>query len=54
MRCYRRHLNISNKDHVTKNEEVRNISQNVIGVHDDLLLRMRGLLEGGSSRITTL
>ena len=36
MRCYRRLLNISYKDHVT-NEEVRNRIQNAIGVHDDLL-----------------
>ena len=36
MRCYMRLLNISYKDHV-KNEEVRNIIQNAIGVHDDLL-----------------
>ena len=37
MRCYRRFLNISYKDHVT-NEEVRNRIQNAIGLHDDLLL----------------
>ena len=36
MRCYRRHLNISYKDHVT-NEEVRNRIQNANGVHDNLL-----------------
>ena len=36
MRCYRRLLNISYKDHVT-NEEVRNRIQNAVGVHDDLL-----------------
>ena len=36
MRCYRRLLNISYKDHVT-NEEVRNRIQNAIRVHDDLL-----------------
>ena len=36
MRCYRRLLNISYKDHVT-NEEVRNRIQKAIGVHDDLL-----------------
>ena len=36
MRCYRRLLNISYKDHVT-NEEVRNRIQNETGVHDDLL-----------------
>ena len=37
MRCYRRLLNISYKDHVM-NEEVRNRIQNAIGVHDDLTL----------------
>ena len=36
MRCYRRLLNISYKDHVT-NEEVRNRIQNASGVHNDLL-----------------
>ena len=36
MRCYRRVLNISYKEHVT-NEVVRNRIQNTIGVHDDLL-----------------
>ena len=36
MRCYRRLLKISYKDHVT-NEEVRNRIQNAIRVHDDLL-----------------
>ena len=36
MRCYRRLLNISYKDHVT-NERVCNRIQNAIGVHDDLL-----------------
>ena len=36
MRCYRRLLNISYKDHVT-NEKVRNRIQNAIGVHNDLL-----------------
>ena len=35
MRCYRRFLNISYKDHVT-NEGVRNRIQNAIGVHEDL------------------
>ena len=40
MRCYRRHLNISYKDHVT-NEEVRNRIQNAIGVHDDLLTMVK-------------
>ena len=33
MRCYRRLLNISYKDHVT-NEEVRNRIQNATGVHE--------------------
>ena len=37
MRCYRRLLNISYKDHVP-NEEVRNRIQNAIGVHDDLTM----------------
>ena len=36
MRCYRRLLNISYKDHVT-NEEVCNRIQNAVGVLDDLL-----------------
>ena len=40
MRCYRRLLNISYKDHVT-NEEVRHIIQNAIGVHDDLLTMVK-------------
>ena len=40
MRCYRRLLNISYKDHVT-NEEVRNRIQNAIGVHDDLLTMIK-------------
>ena len=40
MRCYRRLLNISYKDHVT-HEEVRNRIQNAIGVHDDLLTMVR-------------
>ena len=40
MRCYRRLLYISYKDHVT-NEEVRNRIQNAIGVHDDLLTMMQ-------------
>ena len=37
MRCHRRLLNISYKDHVT-NEEVRNRIQNATGVHDDLTM----------------
>ena len=37
MRCYRRLLNISYKDH-EKNEEVCNRIQNATGVHDDLTM----------------
>ena len=40
MRCYKRLLNISYKDHVT-NEEVRNRIQNANGVHDDLLTMIK-------------
>ena len=40
MRCYRRLLNISYKDHVA-NEEVRSRIQNAIGVHDDLLTMVK-------------
>ena len=40
MRCYRRLLNISYKDHVT-NEEVRNRIQNAVGVHEDLLTMVK-------------
>ena len=40
MRCYRRLLNTSYKDHVT-NEEVRNRIQNATGVHDDLLTMVK-------------
>ena len=40
IRCYRRLLNISYKDHV-KNEEVRNRIQNATGVHDDLLTMVK-------------
>ena len=40
MRCCRRLLNISYKDHVT-NEEVHNRIQNAIGVHDDLLTMVK-------------
>ena len=36
MRCYRKVLHISNKDHVT-NEEVRAKIQQAIGPHEDLL-----------------
>ena len=40
MRCYRRRLNISYKDHVT-NEEVRKRIQNTNGVYDDLLIMVK-------------
>ena len=40
MRCCKRLLNISYKDHVT-NEEVRNRIQNAFGVHDDLLTMVK-------------
>ena len=40
MKCYRRLLIISYKDHVT-NEEVRNNIQNATGVHDDLLTMVK-------------
>ena len=40
MRCYRRLLNISYKDHMA-NAEVRNRIQNAIGVHDDLLTMVK-------------
>ena len=40
MRCYRRLLNISYKDHLT-NEELRNRMQNAIRVHDDLLTMVK-------------
>ena len=40
MRCYRRFLNISYKDHVT-NEEVRNRIQNTTGVQNDLLTMVK-------------
>ena len=36
MKCYRRLLNISHKDHVT-NEEVRSRLQDATGVYDDVL-----------------
>ena len=49
MRCYRRLLNISYKDHVT-NEEVRNRIQNAIGVHDDLLTMVK---KGNSDSMAT-
>ena len=40
MRCFRRLLNISYKDHVT-NEEVCNRIKNATGVHDDLLTMVK-------------
>ena len=40
MRCYRRLLNISYKDHMP-NEEVRNRIQNATGVYDDLLTMVK-------------
>ena len=40
MRCYRRLLNISYKDHVMK-EEVRNEIQSAIRVHDDLITMVK-------------
>ena len=60
IRCYRKLLNISYKDHVT-NEEVRNRIQNAIGVHDDLLtmvkkrkLRMYGHISRSSGMAKTI
>ena len=60
MRCYRRLLNISYKDHVM-NKEVRNRIQNAIGVHDDLLtmvkkwkLRWYGLISRSSGMAKTI
>ena len=40
MRCYRRLLNISYKDHLT-NEEVCHRIQNAVGVYDDLLTMVK-------------
>ena len=40
MRCYRKILCISNKDHVT-NEEVRVKIQQAIGLHEDLLTTVK-------------
>ena len=40
MRCNRRLLNISYKDHVM-NEEIRNRIQNAIGMHGDLLTMVK-------------
>ena len=60
MRCYRRLLNISFKDHVA-NEEVRNRIQNAFGVHDDLLtmekkrkLRWYGHMSRSSGMVKTI
>ena len=60
MRCYRRLLNISYKDHVT-NAEVRNRIQNATGVHDDLLtmvkkrkLRWYGHISRSSGKAKTI
>ena len=41
MRCYRKILHISDKDHVT-NEEVRAKIQQAIGPHEDLLTIVKG------------
>ena len=61
MRCYRRLLNISYKDHVTNEEEVLNRNQNAIGVHDDLLtmvkkrkLRLYGHISRSSGMAKTI
>ena len=40
MRCYRRLLNVSYKDHVT-NEEVRRMIQAAIGEYDELLTMIK-------------
>ena len=40
MRCYRKTLRISNKDHVT-NEEVRAKTQQAIGPHEDILTTVK-------------
>ena len=42
MRCYRKILHISHKDHVT-NEEVRAKIQQAIGPHEDLLTIVKRL-----------
>ena len=44
MRCYRKMLRISCKDHVT-NEEVRAQTQHAIGPHDDLIVVKRRKLQ---------
>ena len=60
MRCYRRLLNVSYKDHWA-NEEVRNRIQNAIGVHDDLLIMVKerkltwyGPISGSSGMMKTI
>ena len=55
MRCYRRLLNISYKDHVT-NEEARRKIQAVIGEYDELmtLVKKRKLSCGNVSRSSGL
>ena len=60
MRCYRRLLNISYKDHVT-NEEVRRKIQTAIGEYDELLtlvkkrkLRRFGHVSGSSGLAKTI
>ena len=45
MRCYRRLLNISYKDHVT-NEKVRRKIQAAIGEYDELLSLVKKILQG--------
>ena len=46
MRCYRKMLHISYKDHVT-NEEVRAKIQQAIGPHEDLLTIVKSQSESG-------
>ena len=55
MRCYRKILCISYKDHVT-NEEVRAKSQQAIGPHEDLTIIKRRKLQwhGHASRSSGL
>ena len=60
IRCYRRLLNISYKDHV-KNEEVRNRIQNATGMHCDLpttvkkrKLRWHGHISRSSGMVKTI
>ena len=49
MRCYRRLLNISYKDHVT-NEEVRRKIQAAIGEYDELLTLVKGKRKRGRQK----